>query len=274
MRRESAPEHDGHLTAGPIEGAAGVEIVTISADILDRIRTRRPRVHCITNTVAQSFTANVILAAGAVPSMTIAPDEIAAFVHRAEALLVNLGTLDNERRKAIDIAIKAANDRGLPWVLDPVLVDRSEPRASYAHSLISNSPRAIRLNAQEFTALSGAGPDPDSLRGYALKTQAAIGLTGEVDLIANDARIIALKNGDPLMAYVTAMGCVASALIAACLAVERDPWLATASALLIWGVAGERAAKAAKGPGSFQVNILDTLYQLDCSHLIETARVH
>ena len=81
------------------------DLPLVSADILARIRARRPRVHCITNAVAQNFTANMLLAAGAVPSMTIAPDEIADFVARADALLVNLGTLDPERRDAIDIAI-------------------------------------------------------------------------------------------------------------------------------------------------------------------------
>src|SRR3981189_1509578 len=86
------------------------DLPLVSADILARIRARRPRVHCITNAVAQNFTANMLLAAGAVPSMTIASDEIADFVARADALLVNLGTLDPERRGAIQIAIAAAGE--------------------------------------------------------------------------------------------------------------------------------------------------------------------
>ena len=69
-----------------------------------RLRARAPRVHCITNAVAQNFTANVLLAAGCVPSMTISPEEIAQFVARADALLVNLGTFDAERREAVRIA--------------------------------------------------------------------------------------------------------------------------------------------------------------------------
>src|SRR4030088_1123867 len=88
------------------------DLPLVSADILARIRARRPRVHCITNAVAQNFTANMLLAAGAVPSMTIASDEIAVFVARADALLVNLGTLDPERRGAIEIAIATAGGRG------------------------------------------------------------------------------------------------------------------------------------------------------------------
>ena len=85
---------------------------------------RAPRVHCITNTVAQAFTANGLLAVGARPSMTLSLEEIGAFVASADALLVNLGTFDAERRAAIDAALEVARERGLPWVLDPVLIDR------------------------------------------------------------------------------------------------------------------------------------------------------
>ena len=76
-----------------------------AAAVLERVRTRAPHVHCITNAVAQNFSANMLLALGAVPSMTIAPDEVGEFAARAEALLVNLGTFDAERRAAAEIAI-------------------------------------------------------------------------------------------------------------------------------------------------------------------------
>jgi len=76
------------------------ELPHIASDLLTRLRARAPRVHCVTNAVAQHFTANVLLAAGAIPSMTISADEIGAFVARADALLVNLGTFDAERRAA------------------------------------------------------------------------------------------------------------------------------------------------------------------------------
>jgi len=60
------------------------DIPAIAAEVLERIRTRTPRVHCITNVVAQNFSANMLLAVGAIPSMTIAPDEIVEFAARAE----------------------------------------------------------------------------------------------------------------------------------------------------------------------------------------------
>ena len=75
------------------------------------------------------------------------------------------------------------------------------------------------------------------------------------------------------MQAVTAMGCAASALVAACLCVEKDAFVATASALLAFGVAGEIAAQSANGPGSFAVAFIDALHTLDRAALIERARV-
>ena len=180
--------------------------------------------HCITNAVAQTFTANTLLAAGAIPSMTLAADEIGAFVARADALLVNLGTFDAERRDATAAALEVASEEGVPWVLDPVFIDRSEPRAAYAKSLVAQKPRAIRLNRAEFVALSGVEPDDAALARYALDTLAVVALTGTVDRITDGAQLVAIENGHPLMARVTAMGCAASALNAAFLAVESDPF--------------------------------------------------
>jgi hydroxyethylthiazole kinase len=250
-----------------------VDAAAACADVIERVRAHSPRVHCITNAVAQNFTANVLLAAGARPSMTISPEEIGSFVASADALLVNLGTFDAARREATDTAIEVAAGEGLPWVLDPVLIDRSPPRAAYAADLVTRGPRAVRLNRAEFAALAGAEPGLDALRRYALDALTVIGLTGETDVVTDGARVATIGNGHPLMARVTAMGCVASALVAACLAVEGDAWLATAAALLALGVAGEGAAAHARGPGSFASEILDTLHRLDRDLLRARAKV-
>ena len=69
------------------------------------------------------------------------------------------------------------------------------------------------------------------------------------------------------------MGCAASALNAAFLAVESDPFLATAAALLAFGVAGGIAGERATGPGSFAAAIIDVLYALDAKALHEKARI-
>lgn len=249
------------------------EVPQIAAALLERLRARKPRVHCITNTVAQNFTANALLAVACVPSMTLSGEEIAAFVARSQALLVNLGTFDRERREAIEIAVQTASQDHVPWVLDPVFIDRAPPRAAFARELVTRAPKAIRLNHNEFSALAGARPARETLTGYARANKITLGLSGETDLVADGERLAAIANGHPLMAKVTAMGCAASALIAACLGVEPDVWRATAAALLMIGVAGELAADKAQGPGSFAVAIIDALYNLDGPALIAHARV-
>jgi hydroxyethylthiazole kinase len=230
-------------------------------------------VHCITNSVAQAFTANMLLAAGAVPSMTISAEEIADFVARADALLVNLGTFDAARRAAVDVAIEAATDDSVSWVLDPVLIDRSPARANYARALLARRPRAVRLNRAELATLSDADADDEAAARCALASLTVIGVSGGTDLVTDGARWVRIANGDALMARVTAMGCAASALVAACSAVENDALLATAAGLALIGVAGEIAAERAKGPGTFAAAIVDALYGLDRETIRARARV-
>jgi len=254
-------------------GAGGRDAAARIADILDRIRAQAPRVHCITNSVAQAFTANVLLAAGAIPSMTVAPEEVGEFVAQADAILVNLGTLDALRREAAETAIEIATDEGRPWVLDPAFIDRTAARASFARRLLARNPRAIRMNRQEFATLAGREAAPDALVRFALDTLTVVGVTGPVDLVTDGPRLAALDNGHPLMARVTALGCAGSALIAASLAVESDPWAATTAGLAALGVAGEVAAAQARGPGSFQFALIDAVDALDRDTLSARLRI-
>jgi hydroxyethylthiazole kinase len=253
--------------------APHTELPSLAADLLTRLREKRPRVHCITNAVAQAFTANVLLAAGAVPSMTIDAEEVAEFVARADALLVNLGTFDAARRAAAEIAVETAAAGNKPWVLDPVFIDRTERRAAFAHALAEAKPAAVRCNHAEFAALAGVPAEGGALARYALDVGTVVGLTGPVDLVTDGARLAAIANGDPLMARITAMGCAASALVAAALAVADDAWTATAAALLWIGVAGDVAGRTAAGPGSLAVGLIDALHGLDAEALITHARV-
>jgi hydroxyethylthiazole kinase len=242
---------------------APLELAELAANVLARIRERGPRVHCITNSVAQQYTANMLLAAGAVPSMTISPEEVGAFVASADAVLVNLGTFDSERSSAIDAAVKTAVEKGLPWLVDPVFIDRSSARARFARLLLDRRPSVLRLNHAEFAALSGHKADAGAAADFAQARATVVALTGDVDIVTDGERTTAVANGDPLMGLVTAMGCAGSALVCAALAVEADAWLATLAALAGFGVAGEIAAQRAQGPGSFAAAMIDALHGID-----------
>jgi hydroxyethylthiazole kinase len=252
---------------------APIDLPDIAADVLQRVRERAPRVHCITNSVAQAYTANMLLAAGAVPSMTIAADEIGFFVAGADALLVNLGTFDAERRAAVDIAVGEASEKRAPWVLDPVFIERAPARAEFARELVLRGPAVVRLNRAEFAALAQMHAEDEAAARFARSHSTVVGLTGDVDLVTDGARRATVANGHALMSRVTAMGCAGSALVCACLAVEADAWLATMAALVAFGVAGEVAAKDAHGPGSFASAIIDALYGLDRETLRARGRI-
>lgn len=249
------------------------EFPSIAADILARLRQLRPRVHCVTNVVAQTFTANILLALGAIPTMTIAPDEVADFVAGADAVLVNLGTLDASRREAIGVAIDKATELGLRWIFDPVFIDRSQGRAVFAEALVRMRPTAMHLNDREFLTIAGSRPTAAAVARYAGDVGAVIALTGQTDLITDGSKSIRIANGHPWMSLITAMGCAGAGLAAACLAVEPDAWRAVATGVLVLSVAGEIAAETARGPGSLSIGIIDALHSLDQSELLARAKV-
>lgn len=55
-----------------------------TADLLEAVRTRAPLVQCITNTVVQNVTANVLLALGASAAMVDVPTEAGPFAGVAD----------------------------------------------------------------------------------------------------------------------------------------------------------------------------------------------
>jgi len=233
------------------------ELATAATVALSRVRELKPRVHCITNEVASNYTANSLLAIGAIPSMTANPVEIADFVGVADSLLINLGTLGNSRIEAIEGATAVALERKLRWCLDPVFVERSATRLQFAKSLVEKSPDVIRANQQELCSLGLLQ------NSHPRSNEICIAMTAANDLIRQNGRLATVSNGHPLMAQVTATGCALGALVAAFLAVQEDAFTATVGALLVLGICGEIAADQCSGPGSFQNALLDNLYSID-----------
>ncbi|WP_299474184.1 hydroxyethylthiazole kinase [uncultured Roseibium sp.] len=227
-------------------------------ELLQRVRERSPRVHAITNAVAQTFTANVLLAVGAVPSMTISKVEVAGFASSADALLINLGTLDTARRDAIPIAIEAARSAGRPVSIDPVFADRSTVRCAYAKDLMASKPDLVRLNEREHEALFPERSEAEAM----IASGTVLAVTGAEDKIESAGEDFRLLNGHPLMARVTATGCAGGAVLAAFASVERDIALAAASGLSVFNIAGEIAGERAAGPGSLVPELLDALYTM------------
>ena len=71
---------------------------TTKSLVLQQLNSQSPLVHCMTNDVVLTFSANVLLALGCSPAMVIEPEEAEQFAAIAHSLLINVGTLTTERR--------------------------------------------------------------------------------------------------------------------------------------------------------------------------------
>ena len=241
------------------------------------MRERKPLVHQITNYVVMNETANATLALGALPVMAHAPEEVEEMVSLAGALVLNIGTLSSHWIDAMIAAGTAANDRGVPVVLDPVGVGATSYRTDTARRILELVDVAVlRGNAGEVATLVGVaaevrgvesatvGADPAELAREAARTLGVVAsVTGPVDHVSDGERIAAIANGDPMLATITGTGCMSSAITGCFLAVAGSPFDAAVEALAAFGVAGEDAASGAAGPGSFHVNLYDALAALD-----------
>lgn len=225
------------------------------------MRSEGVHLHSVTNTVAQNFTANVLLACGATVSMTANPEEIGDFVAKAAAVHVNLGTLDRNRMAAIGSLADLAHRGNKPVLLDPVKVDISSQRLSFARSLVPLA-TIVKGNRAEMAAL-------DLTPGKAC----CLVETGPEDRIRSGEYSIAVLNGHPMMDRVIATGCALGALMAALSAVSSSPMIASLAALVWFSVAGEVAAEKGSGPGSFNQRFLDTLFEIAPETLCERARL-
>jgi hydroxyethylthiazole kinase len=260
-----------------------------TAELLEAVRARAPLVQCITNTVVQNVTANVLLALGASPAMVDVATEAGPFARVADALLVNTGTPHAEPRVAALEAVHAARDAGTPWVLDPVAVGALPVRTALARDLLALHPTVLRGNASEVLALLGdsaGGRGVDSTVGTedALvasvaasdgRLVAAVAVSGAVDLlVAPSIGVVRVANGTDLLTRITGGGCALGAVVAAFTSVApEDAGAAAVAATAVHTIAAELAARDAGGPGTFQPLFLDRLASLTPEDVVREARI-
>jgi hydroxyethylthiazole kinase len=254
---------------------------------LARLRERKPLVHQITNYVVMNETANATLALGALPVMAHAAEEVEEMVGHAGALVLNIGTLSAHWVDAMLAAGRAANARGIPVVLDPVGAGATRYRTETAKRILDEVDVAIvRGNPGEVATLAGIGAEmrgvdsigaaagPGEIALAAARTLGVVAsVTGPVDHVSDGERTTTISNGDPMLARITGTGCMSSAITGCFAAVAGSPFAAAVEALAAFGIAGEEAAREAKGPGSFHVNLYDALAALDPATLDGRARI-
>jgi len=258
-----------------------------AAQNLAAVREKKPLIHNITNYVVMNYTANALLAMGASPVMAHARNEVEDMVSFAGALVINIGTLEDDWIASMTTAGKKASELKTPIILDPVGSGATTLRTNAAKTIIDETRLSvIRGNASEILSLrheDSKTKGVDSIHSVdeaaqtatilAQELKTSLAITGPVDLITDGSRVIRVANGHPLMGYVTGTGCTATVTIGAFLAVDDDPASATATALAFFGLAGEVAGGKADAPGSFMIQMLDALYTITPESLREGCKI-
>lgn len=254
---------------------------------IQSVKKQSPLIHNMTNFVVMNNTANALLAIGASPIMAHAKSEVKDMVAISNALVINIGTLDEYWSESMLIAAEEAHRTQKTWVLDPVGAGATAFRDDILSQLLEFKPTIIRGNASEIIALAKAnktitkGVDSTAESNEAITAakhlieqyESVVCISGATDIIIDDKDTYFIDNGHPLMTKVTGLGCSASAIVGAFVAISENKTESTVAAMSLLGIAGELAEKISQGPGSLQVNILDKLYNISEQEFFHNVKV-
>ena len=198
---------------------------------------QRPLIHHITNFVTTYQCARITAVLGASPVMAFAADEAAQVAAKADALVINTGTLNHEFTASVPKALDAASHRQIPVVLDPVGINLSQYRRGFIHSLLKNYHFSIiRCNYVELFNLhgefvSGTGTVERCVIEEAARAASelartyhcTVACTGQTDIIADSQQTVRFDRGSALLPKLVGTGCMVSSLIGSFAPVAPSP---------------------------------------------------
>lgn len=253
----------------------------INWSLIDRVRTKNPIVLNLANLVTIDKVADAVSAVGASPIMSVEPTEADEMVALANALSINLGTINEHQATQIRTVLRAATPLK-PLVLDPVAVSAIPSRLEFAHSLLNNFHfDVIRGNASEIAALVEAdntshgidtGKVPNQVqiaKTCARRYHSIVVLTGETDIITDGQVIYENPFSAEMLTMNVGSGDMLSSIIAAFLGITSNTWDACIVATVLVSAAGVLANRYSVGLGSWQVQFFDQLSIMDTKALLE-----
>lgn len=263
--------------------------------LIEQVRERSPLVHHITNYVTANDCANMTLAIGASPVMADEGIEMSHITGIADALVLNIGTINQPKALSMIAAGKVANEKGIPVVLDPVGVGASAFRKDTTHQLLDEIKMSVlRGNISEIRCVAGldamakgvdaSGEDigreesrEEVAAHLARKLGCVVIISGKVDVVSDGQRTLCVKNGHPMLGNITGTGCMCSSLVGSfCGAAPDEILKASVAAMVAMGVAGELAYEKAGwlGNGSFRVALHDEMSQLNRETIERLGRMY
>lgn len=250
--------------------------------------------HNMTNTVVQNLAANVCLATGSSPIMSLYGIEAGDLAALGGGLLINMGTVTPALLDTYLMGMRAYNATSNPVVLDPVGGGATNFRRTAIKQLLAGGFfDVIKGNEGEISAVFGTpsvqqrGVDSNAsvtsitkkaemVKSLAKRERCVVLMTGATDILSDGERTYGISNGSEWLGKITGSGCALGSVLTSYLAVHRDDKLLAALAgILHYEIAAERAAERdeVNGPGSFIPSFLDELYNLRKT-LVEDGEIH
>ena len=254
---------------------------------LQQLKEQGPLVEAITNYVTVTDCANILLSAGASPAMCESADEAYDFTKLAQAAYINIGSLTKEQELAMLQSVKAADEVGIPVVLDPVGCGAIPRRIDFIHKLRSfGKISAVKGNSGEIKTLAGVktqvkgvdaiddGDPTEVCQQLAKDWKCIVVATGKRDIITDGEKTATVDNGSPMFTKITGAGCMLGALLAGFSGANPSALFeANLTGVITMGIAGEKAEKLDRGhlPGSFRSYLMDEINQINFDKDIEIA---
>ena len=255
--------------------------VAVSAEALSEslstLRETEPLIQHLTNRVTINDVANSTLHWGALPVMADGPADGPEMAQGASAVLLNTGQVNDSLSEAIYETGVAANERGIPVVLDPVGMGSTPTRNDLVERLLADIKfAAIKGNYGEITALAGAEAEvrgvesvgeydeiEDTAQAVAESADTVVVASGETDIVATADAVYRVDSGHEMMGEVVGTGCMLGGTVASFCGGVEETLPAALHATLAFGLVGERAAEMGyNGPASYRTNFLDSVWNL------------
>ncbi|MCG1666766.1 MAG: hydroxyethylthiazole kinase [Thermoplasmata archaeon] len=239
---------------------------------LQKIREKRPLIHHITNYVVMNDSANITISLGASPIMAHEPMELEDLISIADALYINIGTLDKKWIESMELAGKIAEKYNVPLLLDPVGAGASKLRTEVATKLLLSFPvKILKGNGGEINSLAGSFGGTKGVEStvngnmetadiVSEKFNTTVIITGKIDYVSDGKRKAMVENGTPFLTKITGSGCMLGSIISSYMAVNSDPFISSIEGLLTYEIAAEFAEKKSDGPGTFKTKLMDEIY--------------
>ena len=257
-----------------------LDIIGEASELLIRIKEYRPLIHHITNYVTMNDCANAVLAIGGSPIMAKDPSEVEEVAAMSRALVLNMGTPDNNNFRSMLLAGKKAKEMRIPVIFDPVGAGATSFRREICCKLLSDiKPDVIRGNISEIMYLAGkdrysCGVDSNwdidnavgIVQGLAKGLNCVVAATGREDLVSDGSTAYIISNGHEMLSKITGAGCMTSSIVGTFCSMTEDYLTGAVGGVMVMGISGQLANACLmpnEGIGMFKVRLFDSMYNLN-----------